>query len=267
MEEIYCGIRAMQALQNLVPEGGMRNLDLVKEEMDEMISPEFESYFLANAALHLLSVCKRCGRCCLEEKGIAISIDDCRRIARHLGISQKRFMRDYTRPHEQKGELVGSARMLGKKEGEPCPFFDFGLPGCRIHPVKPQVCIAALYLTKMNLLRCEEQKKINDFSICSADEKLRAWIADFRSRLDEDEKAKSELERLFDSRRPEVKLFHLLLRLKGMEIYFGQERAALLARKLGLAKVPMDGEMKGAAFLYATKLLGDVHKIEDFKDV
>jgi hypothetical protein len=84
MEEIDRCIRAMQALQGLVPKGGLKNLGSVKEEMDEMISPQFEHYFLANTALHLLSVCERCGRCCLEEKGIAVSIDDCRKIARPL---------------------------------------------------------------------------------------------------------------------------------------------------------------------------------------
>ncbi len=251
MEEIDRGVRAMQALQKLVPQGGLKNLELVKEEMDEMISPEFEPYFLSNTALHLLSVCERCGRCCLEEKGIAVSIDDCRRLARHLGLSLKSFMRDYTRPHDLKSEIVGSARMLGKKEGEPCPFFDFSLPGCRIHSVKPRVCVAALYLTKMNLIKCEEQRKINDFPICSADKKLRARIADFRSRLDEDDQAKKELEGLFKSARPEEELFLLLLRLKGMEIYFGREKAALLARRLGLARVPGDEEMRGAAWLYA----------------
>ena len=60
-EEIDRGINAMQALQRLVPESGLKNLDRVKEEMDELISPEFEPYFLANAALHLLAVCERCG--------------------------------------------------------------------------------------------------------------------------------------------------------------------------------------------------------------
>ncbi|MFZ3149930.1 MAG: YkgJ family cysteine cluster protein [Methanothrix sp.] len=257
MEEIDRGIRAMQALQRLVQHGGPKNLDLVKEEMDELISPEFEPYFLANAALHLLVVCERCGRCCLEEKGIAVSIDDCRRIARHQGLSLKRFMMDCTRPHELKGDLVGSARMLGKKEGEPCPFFDSSLPGCRIYSVKPQVCTAALYLTKMNLLTCEEQQKIGTFPICSADKKLRARIDDFALRLNEDPEAKSELVRFFASARPEVELFRLLLRLKGMEIYFGRDRAALLARRLGIAKMPVDGEMKDAAFLHAASLLSE----------
>lgn len=255
-EEIDRGINAMQALQRLVPEGGLKNLDRVKEEMDELISPEFEPYFSANAALHLLVVCERCGRCCLEEKGIAVSIDDCRRIARHLGLSLKKFMMEYTRPHDLLGDLVGSARMLGKKEGDACPFFDSRLPGCRIYSAKPQVCTAALYLSKMNLLTCEEHKKINDFPICSADEKLRARITDFALRLDEDPVAKGELVRLFHSTRPEVELFRLLLRLKGMEIYFGRERAAVMARRLGLAKVPEDEEMMGTAFLFAVSLLG-----------
>jgi hypothetical protein len=147
--------------------------------------------------------------------------------------------------------------MLGKKEGESCPFFDCNLPGCRIHSVKPQVCVAALYLSKMNLLICEEQKKINDFPICSADKKLRARIADFKSRLDEDAKAKSELERLFDCAKPEVELFLLLLRLKGMEIYFGNEKATLLARRLGLARVPVDEAMGWAVFLFLAGLLSE----------
>ncbi len=261
MDEIDRGVRAMQALQRLVPKGGLKNLESVRAEMDELISPEFEPYFLANAALHLLVVCERCGRCCLEEKGIAVSIDDCRRIARHQGLSLKSFMRDYTRPHELKGELVGSARMLGKEEDDPCPFFDSTLPGCRIYFVKPQVCTAALYLSKMNLLICEEQKKINDFPICSADEKLRAWIADLALLLDQDEMAKYEPEGLIDSARPEVDLFRFLLRLKGMEIYFGQEKAALLARKLGLKVMPLDKEMRWAALIYAVGLPDEREKL------
>jgi hypothetical protein len=156
------------------------------------------------------------------------------------------------------GELVGSARMLGKKEGEACPFFESSLPGCRIYPVKPQVCTAALYLSKMNLLTCEEQQKIETFPICSADGGLRARISDFALRLEEDYEAKGELEGLFSSTGPEVELFHLLLRLKGMEIYFGRERAALLVRRLGLARMPGDEEMKGAALLYAIRFMGSM---------
>ncbi|MDD4652667.1 MAG: YkgJ family cysteine cluster protein [Methanothrix sp.] len=257
-EEIDRGIRAMQALKDLVPSGGLRNLDQVISEMDGMISPEFEPYFLANTALNLLFVCDRCGRCCREEKVIAVSIDDCRRIARYLGVSLKRFMKDYTRPHELKGKLVGSARMLKKNAGEACPFYDPALPGCRIHSAKPQVCIAALYLSKMNLLICEEQKKVNSFPICSADEKMRARITELSSRIKEDAGAKKQLDQLFDDARDEAELeelFLLLLRLKGMQIYFGEEKAAKLARKLGLERVPGDDALKETGLIYAARLL------------
>ncbi len=254
-EEIDQGIRAVQALKNLVPNGVLENLERVLDEMDEMISPEFEPYFLANTALHLLFVCERCGRCCLEEKGIAVSIEDCRRIARHLNVSLKRFMKDCTRPHELKGEIVGQARILGKREGDPCPFYDFSLPGCRIHFAKPQVCKAALYLSKMNLLICEEQKKINSFPICSADGKLRSRIAQLASSIKDDLKAKKQLDHLFDGAREEAKLLLFLLRLKGMEIYFGEERASQLARRAGLEKVPEDGAMRMIGLLYAARFL------------
>ncbi|MBN1234428.1 MAG: YkgJ family cysteine cluster protein [Methanotrichaceae archaeon] len=253
--EIDGTIRVMQALSNLVPEGGLKNLEKAREEMDEMISPEFEPYFSANAGLHLLAECKRCGWCC-RNVAVAVSIDDCRRIARHLGLSLKRFMMDYTSSHELKGDRVGNARMMKKVDGSFCAFFDSSLPGCRIHSVKPQVCTAALYLAKMNLLLCEEHGKLSTFAYCPADVQLRARIADFALRLNGDAEAKSELERLFMSTRPEVELFRLLLRLKGMEIYFGPDRAAVIARRLGLKKVPEDEELMQAAFLYAVSYFG-----------
>jgi Fe-S-cluster containining protein len=250
-EEIDSGIRAMQALSKFVPESGLKEPEKAAKKMDELISPEFEPYFSANAALHLLAKCERCGRCCLEEKTIAVSIDDCRKIARHLGLSLKRFMMNNTRPHELKGEMVGTARVLSKKEAEPCPFFDSNLPGCRIHSVKPQVCSAVFYLSKMNLLLCEEHRKLSIFPNCPADVVLRARIADFVLKLDENPEAKGELKKLFLSTRPDVELFRILLRLKGMEIYFGPEKSAHLTRLLGLKRVPEDEELNGAAFLYA----------------
>ena len=255
----------MQALSKLVPEGGLKNLDLVREEMDELISPEFEPYFLANAAFTCWPFARDAAGAAWRRRALpspSMTAAGSPGIwASHL----KRFMMDYTRPHELKGDLVGSARMLGKKEGDPCPFFDSSLPGCRIYSVKPQVCTAALYLSKMNLLTCEEQQKIGTFPICSADGRLRARISDFALRLDEDPEAKSELVRLFASTRPEVELFRLLLRLKGMEIYFGPEKAALLARRLGLARMPEDEELKSAAFLYAVSLLllGEREKLRE----
>jgi hypothetical protein len=53
-----------------------------------------------------------------------------------------------------------------------------------------------------------------------------------------------------------VELFRLLLRIKGMEIYFGPEKGALIARRLWLVRVPGDEEMRGAAFLFAVYAVG-----------
>jgi Fe-S-cluster containining protein len=252
-EDIEIGIHAMIELRRLLPEGGPKNLGAVQKEMDERISPEFEPFFLGNAALHLLAKCERCGRCCREEKTIAVSIDDCRKIARHLGLSQKRFMMDYTKPHELKTEIVGSARMLKKNAGEACPFYSASLPGCLIHLVKPQVCTAAYYLSKMNLLLCEKRQEIAAIPGCPADAKLRASIEEFSRLLEVDPQARKDLDRLFSSGKPEVESFLLFLRLKGMETYFGKDVGQMLARRLGLSKMPGDNEMMAAAWLYAVE--------------
>lgn len=252
-EDIEIGIHAMIELRRLLPDGGLKNREAVLQEMDEMISPEFEPYFLGNAALHLLAKCERCGGCCRDENIIAVSIDDCRRIARHLGLSQKMFMREYTRPHELKAEVVGLARMLKKNAGEACPFYSADLPGCIIHMVKPQVCTAAYYLSKMNLLLCEERQEIAPIPGCPADAKLRAKIEEFSRLLEADPQARMDLEKLFSSGRPEVESFRLFLRLKGMEIYFGKDMGRMLARKLGLLRMPEDDEMKAAAWIYVAK--------------
>ncbi len=242
--EIEDAKKYMAALNALLPPGGISAAakEGVIALMDDMISQEYEPYFSLNAALHVLACCQRCGRCCREEKTVAVSADDARRIARYLGISLKKFMKEYTRPHEL-GESVGSARMMKKVAGEPCPFFDPVLPGCRIHSVKPQVCSAAYYLSKMNLLLCEERKELSVFPDCPADRELRGRIANFAQRLERDSEARRGIEKLFSPSRPEAELFRLLLRLKGMEIYFGREKAERLARMMGIERMLEERDM------------------------
>ena len=130
ISEIESGLKAMKELCKLIADGGLRDRERAEKDMDDMISRDYEPYFSGNAALCLLAECQRCGRCCREEKSIAVSIEDCRRIARHMGLSQKSFMMVCTLPHELNRAQVGSARMLKKAEGEACPFFD---------PIRPDV--------------------------------------------------------------------------------------------------------------------------------
>ncbi|HSD58541.1 MAG TPA: YkgJ family cysteine cluster protein [Methanotrichaceae archaeon] len=254
-DEIGSMLETLCALRDLLPPSGSDQLERGKEEMNELISEKYEPYFCGNAALHLLSSCQRCGRCCRDENTVALSVEDCRKIAKHLGLSLKRFNIEYTRPHALKGEDVGNARMIRKAEKEHCPFYDASLPGCAVHSVKPQVCSAALYLSKMNLLLCKENGRFSTFKECPSDRELRARIKEFGAKIRNDPGAMSDLVRTFQSDLPEIQLFRILLRQKGMEIYFGREKAARLARKLGLKRMPSDEELKPIALLYAVTLL------------
>ena len=251
MSQNEAAFQAMRDLCRLIPPGGLKDREKVERDMEEMISRDYEPYFSGNAAMHLLAACQRCGRCCQEEKRVAVTIEDCRRIARHLGLSQKTFMIKYTQPHALKTEAVGSARMLCKAEGEPCPFYDPLLPGCRIHSAKPQVCRAAFYLSKMNLLFCREEKEIKAIPGCPADALLRERLA---QSFGGEPGARERLEAIFSAPGPEVDLFLLLLRLKGLEIYFGGDRAERLARRLGLPRLAQDDELRAGALLYAAAL-------------
>jgi hypothetical protein len=222
--EIDRRLESLHALQSLVPSSGLIQQARASEEMNELISVAYEPYFCGNAALHLLSSCQRCGRCCGDEMSVAVSIDDCRKIAKHLNMSLKRFNIEYTRPHTQLSPDVGSARLIRKAEGEHCPFYNPGLPGCGIHQAKPQVCSAALYLSKMNLLLCRENKRFSTFPQCPSDVALRAWIKDLLETIHGDPEAMSGLVRTFQSSLPNIQLF-TFSRLKGMR-YTSKEGCA-----------------------------------------
>jgi len=246
---------ALLALSCLVPAGGLRELDRVIEDMEEMISEDFEPYFSGNAAFHLLAICQRCGRCCLEEMEVALSDQDARRIAEFLGISRKSFLHRFSRPHTIAGPLVGSARLIRKEEGEACPFFDQELFGCRVHQVKPQVCRAAFYLSKMNLLTCKRESQFNRFSGCQADAQMHDRLAEVAGILGNDADLWADLSTISPPGISGQGLFQLLLRLKGMEIYFGADRVKPLVRRLRIARMPDDDELRPLARLYAASLI------------
>jgi Fe-S-cluster containining protein len=250
-EETARRLETMKELQGLISAGGLRDEAGVEEELEELISKKYLPYLLGNAALYISFRCQRCGGCCRDNANIALSIDDCRRIAKGMGLSLKKFMIEYTAPHALSASEVEGARMIKKPAQGFCPFYDRAIPGCKIHNVKPQVCSAAYYLSKMNLLLCEDGKRFNSFPQCPADLELRKRISEFREELRKDEDAKSMIERFFLPSSPQGRLFLLLLRIKGLEIYFGREAVAPLASKLGLSRLPSDAEVRPIVFLYA----------------
>ena len=80
-------------------------------------------------------VCHRCGNCCKGEGMVWLRRDDIHRIADHLGLGIREFLRTHTR-------LVdGRIALLDRAGPEmPCIFYEEGL-GCRIQTVKPRQCI------------------------------------------------------------------------------------------------------------------------------
>ncbi|NPV62243.1 MAG: YkgJ family cysteine cluster protein [Methanotrichaceae archaeon] len=247
----------LQRLWDLKPGNDLAELEQAEAKMNDLISEEYEPYFSGNAALHILSRCQRCGLCCRNEAAVALSSEDSRRIARRLGLGLKKFMIEYTRPHALKDPQIGSARMVKRKSDQSCIFYDPSLPGCTVQEAKPQVCRAAYYLTKMNLLLCDQNHRFSSFPSCPADLKLRSELQDYVALLSPDPEAMDQVVQSFSSDRPEIRLFRSLLRLKGMEIYFGKETAEELRRAANLKRLPHKDELNEVAFLYAAALLKD----------
>ena len=82
----------------------------------------------------------RCGKCCTGEGFVRVDRQECRRIAKFLGISYRRFLADYTQ------EGPDDHIWLIDAEGDhlPCVFLDEqtdGLFACRIEKVKPRQCL------------------------------------------------------------------------------------------------------------------------------
>ncbi|MDM7939309.1 MAG: hypothetical protein QUS07_03080 [Methanothrix sp.] len=94
--EIGRRLETLRHPRKIVPEAGLMHPEDAAKEMNDLISEEFEPYFSQKRSFAPL--CQWRGRCCNEEKTIAISFEDCRTIAGYLGMSLKRFMMKYTRP-------------------------------------------------------------------------------------------------------------------------------------------------------------------------
>ncbi len=91
--------------------------------------------------------CQRCGHCCEGRGGIVLAPSDAARLAAHLGLAVEEFLARHT---ERKGRLP---RLLAGPD-EYCEFYDHALPGCGVHPARPDICRAWPYF-RGNLLDAE----------------------------------------------------------------------------------------------------------------
>jgi len=74
-----------------------------------------------------------CFKCCLKPGVIYFDSEDIRRVAGHLGVSQKQFKAEHLTRDD--GYLV-----VEVSDRNPCPFLT--MDGCGIHEVKPKQCQA-----------------------------------------------------------------------------------------------------------------------------
>lgn len=77
--------------------------------------------------------CRQCGWCCQGEGGIALDDRRAALVAAHLGLAVERMLDRYC--HRRNGRWYVSTRQDGY-----CLFFDSTIPGCAVHPVKPEIC-------------------------------------------------------------------------------------------------------------------------------
>lgn len=73
--------------------------------------------------------CNSCGECCKNCSTVSVSFREVRVIAGFLGVSVRRFLRDFVRRDGSFYSLLTN----------PCVFFEEGL-GCKIYDVRPRVC-------------------------------------------------------------------------------------------------------------------------------
>lgn len=79
--------------------------------------------------------CRRCGHCCHGSGGIVLRPRDTRRLAAHHTLDAATFLARYA-------EVKSGRNRLRVRDDGYCIFFDSGLPGCGVHPARPDVCRA-----------------------------------------------------------------------------------------------------------------------------
>ena len=89
--------------------------------------------------LKLGKECKKCGHCCKHGTGFLVK-DDFKKIAKHLGITEKELIEKYLEPVIKFNTTL--YRPVSIKKGKPygvCVFYD-DKKECTIHKVKPLHC-------------------------------------------------------------------------------------------------------------------------------
>jgi Fe-S-cluster containining protein len=77
--------------------------------------------------------CTQCGWCCQGEGGIALSPERIEALAGFLGLPAGQMLGRYCRKNGRGWQVAVGV------DGY-CVFYDHSIPGCGVHPVKPEIC-------------------------------------------------------------------------------------------------------------------------------
>ncbi len=210
---------------------------------------EAPGMMLPITARQILIRCKQCGECCRYCNPISIDEDECKAIARHLGISDHGFKERYIDVlwNQKEDGFKEGDMSIKKNTGTHCPFFDKEI-GCSIYEVRPAACRIFPYLQKDVIDESVRNRRMICFSNCPAsmelDSEIKAMSLCLRSHPDVYIYAKSKVENL------DFMLIYILnVFMRGMDNSDGPSVACFWLDDLGMDRIATDDELDRLSML------------------
>lgn len=214
---------------------------------------EAPGMMLPITARQILIRCKRCGECCRYCNPISIDDNECRAIARHLGMSDHSFVERYidvlqNQDHNQKEDGFKEGDLAIKKSREMhCPFYDKEI-GCSIYEVRPTACRIFPYLQKDVIDESVHNRRMICFCNCPAskelDNKIKTLSRSLRSHPGVYVYAESKVDDLDG-----MLIYILNVFMRGMENSDGPDAARSWLGNLGMDRLATNEELDRLSML------------------
>jgi Fe-S-cluster containining protein len=113
------------------------------------------------AAMQQAHECLMCGKCCRGMEGIALNRTDTLRMSKHLGMSEREFIKKYTTQNPKK---PSDRHYILEGEDKHCPFLTSH--GCSQYEGRGQVCRFYPWTSPDNMAGMKEKKPITIYQRC-----------------------------------------------------------------------------------------------------
>jgi len=187
------------------------------------------------AAMQQAHICLMCGKCCRQMDGIALNSIDTKRMAKHLGMKERDFIKQYTvkstkKPSDRLYVLEG--------EDKHCPFLTDH--GCCQYEGRGQVCRFYPWTSPENMQRAQDKKGLILYERC------KGMVITYIRVLEEAKTLDMELAKgILSGQTGRI----CLIKAVDMEGRGEANTKGLLAT-LGLKEFPPEEGLKQAAFIY-----------------